>query len=336
MCSATTVRSVCFVALRSQVVVSGRVRLNDLSATDGLQLSSSIYGICRAPAQNCVLLVDSTRSDSRVLRVSLAKKRVDQCLIRVPHTDADVSDVQLLPGGTHIALALYKGGIKNEYSHIVRLFAESQLIGWSVTHEFCFETTSCSINVFYTSRLCVSRNLLLCAAPVLSRRLVALKVTRDSKLVQTGAVQFDSAPSDLCAFTVGNDQLVAIAHADRTVHLWRHVETAAAARRTFTLEKCSRVSADTTCRCLISSAAGLLLLPDYPVNTMRLCRIDGTHLDAPFPLSQLKPPLNLWCACAIGLNVLLYDRESESLVTLKTRGSNAKHSVAGSRVAPLV
>ena len=311
MCSATTVRSVCPVALLSQVVLSGRVRVSDLSATDGLQLSACIIGMCTAPAQNCVLLVDANwfGSEGRVLRVSLAEKRVEQCLIRVPHTDAHVSDVQLLPGGTHIALALYRNGKENGYSHIVRLFAESQLNAWPVAHEFCLDTTSPG-NIIYSPQLCVSRNLLLCTAPVHSR-LVALEVTRDSKLVQTGAVQFNSAPTALCAFTACNDQLVATAHADRTVRLWCHVETAAAARCTFALEECSRVSVDTTCFRLISSAAGLLLQPESEQpTTARLYRTDGTRLDAPLLQPQLGQ-LKLLCGCADGLNVLAYDRESE-------------------------
>ena len=258
-----------------------------------------------------------------MLRVSLAEKRVEQCLIRVPHTDAIVSDVQLLPGGTQIALALYRGGMLYDYSHIVRLFTESQLNAWRFAHEFCFDTTSSSKQADLP-RLCVSRNLLLCAARGLSRRLVALKVTRDSKLVQTGAVQFDLAPSDLCAFTAGNEQLVVTAHADRTVRLWRHVETAAATRRTFALEECDHVSADTTCLHLISSAAGLLLQPDDPDMAMRLCRTNGTRLDAPLPQPQLGK-LRILCGCAVGLNVFAYDKMSESLVTLETRGSDAEH-----------
>ena len=313
-------RSVCPVALRSQVVLSGRVRLSDLSATDGLQLSGPISGMCTAPAPNCVLLVDinNSGSEGRVLRVSLAEKRVEQCLIRVPHTDSIVTDVQLLSGGTHIALALFRKGKANGYSHIVRLFAESQLNAWRVAHEFCFDTTSNYIN----PRLCVSRNLLLCAAPVLSRRLVALEVTHDSKLVQTGAVQFDS---DMCAFTAGNDQLVATAHADRTVRLWHHVEAAAAARSTFALEECSRVSADTTFGLIISSAEGLLLHPkSYFDKSMRLCRTDGTRLDVLQPQPQLGQ-LRIKCGCAVGLNVLAYDEDSKSLVTFETRGSDAEH-----------
>ena len=258
-----------------------------------------------------------------MLLVSLAEKRVEQCLIRIPITDAEVSDVQLLPGGTHIALALFKKGKEN--SHIVRLFAESQWLfakAWRVAHEFCFDTTSSSNTVYYP-QLCVSRNLLLCTAPVLSRHLVALEVTPDSKLEQTGAVQFDSAPSALCAFTAGNEQLVATAHADSTVRLWRQVETAAAAGRTFALEECSRVSADTAFWRLISSAVGILLQPEYPDKIMSLCRTDGTRLDAPLLQPQLGE-LDLWCGCAVGLNVFAYDKESESLVTLETRGSDAE------------
>ena len=260
-----------------------------------------------------------------MLRVSLAEKRVEQCLIRVPITDAYVTDVQLLPGGTHIVLALFRKGKKNVYSHIVRLFAESQWLfakAWRVAHEFCFDTISG--NSVYSPRLCVSRNLLLCAATFFSCRLVALEVTRDSKLVQTGVVYFDSAPSALCAFTAGNEQLVATAHADRTVHLWRQVKTATAAGRTFALEECSRVSADTTFRCLISSAAGLLLQPEYPDKIMSLCRTDGTRLDAPLLQPQLGE-LRIRCACAVGSNVLAFDFESESLVTLETCGSDAEH-----------
>ena len=169
--------------------------------------------------RRCELVLEWRPSAARVAR----KERVEQCIIRVPHTDARVSDVLLLNGGTHIALALCRK--ENLDSHIVCLFAESQLNAWRVAHEFCFDTTPG--NIVYLPRLCVSRNLLLCVTPIYSRRLVALEVTRDSKLVQTRAVQFDSAPSDLCAFTAGNEQLVATAHADRTVRLWRHVKTAA-------------------------------------------------------------------------------------------------------------
>lgn len=185
--------------------------------------------MCAAPEANCVLLADS--SLGIVVRVALAEKSVVECLFRAPQTEGTLSGLGVLSGGAHIALAVYKrdsGGFSN---CVLLLARESN--AWRVAHELRFDTTPLFPNYF--PRLCVSWNLLLCAVLRFSCRLVALQ-NDDSQLLQRGHVIFDSPISAMCAFTSGNEHLVATAHVDRTVRLSCHVATAAAAEDTIALE----------------------------------------------------------------------------------------------------
>lgn len=283
-----------------------------------MQFSGDIRGLCAAPQADCVLLAGSQvpGNDWQMVRVSLAEKRVVESICRASHTDATVSDVRVL-SAAHIALALYKQE-KGSIAHSVRLLVRQSNNTWRVAHELRFDSTSG--DKVYSPRLCIFRDLLLCAARYPSIRLVALEVTNDSHLQQIGCLKFDSPLLDLGAFVSasGDQQLVATAHADCTVRLLRHVEAiAAAARSTFALEECSRVITNTKFNRIISTAVGLLLQPVSPEKTVRLCRINGTHLEEPIPQPQLGS-LDIWCGCSAGRNVFIYDRESKSLLTIDT------------------
>lgn len=305
-------------------LATARIGVSELQASrgraDGIQLSGNISGMCIALEPNCVLLADagSSQSEGKVVRVSLAEKRVVECLVRVNHTDANLSDVKAMSDGVHVAIALCKEEWKDasrevQYAHTVRLLARKWHT-WRVVHELLFDTTSGDSVSF--PRLCVSQNLLLCIAPSLSVQLTALEVTGHSKLRQKATAIFDSPPRDLCAFVSGAQQnLVATAHENCTVCVWRHVEAAATSESAFSLEKCFSISSSNTkFVTVIRAAAGLLLQPEGPDKTARFCRTDGTYLEEPLPQPQLGR-LSIWCGCPVGRAVLLYDKGSESLIT---------------------
>lgn len=301
-----------------RLVVSARVGIGELQ-TSGQQLSERIVAMCAAPEVNCVLLVDKGALGSdcwRVLRVSLADKRVAQCLCcGSPRTDGLPTDVRLLPSGLHIALALTKSGSVAK-THNVRLLAR-QAESWSPVHELSFDNT---LGGSELSRFCVSRNLLLCIARHPSRLLVALQVTNESKLTPTCQVSFESIPSALCAFTSGSEYLVAIAHEDCTVRLYCHTQRIDPAGGAFSLEERSRVNTTAKISGIISIPAGLLLIPgmQLPDKTVRLCRSNGKHLEQPLEQPQLGI-LDIHCGCSIARIALLYEAGFKMLVALESR-----------------
>lgn len=307
-------------------------------------MSENIFGMCSATEPDCILLIaqEQTYEDVvkfalgrrktnawQVVRVSLVDKRVVECLFRTPYIEADehYSDVQLLSGGAQIALAYRKGNIGSLQHILLLLTLQSNWwnfsSSWSIAHQLCFDAGP----YFTEPRLCASRNLLLYAAPRHSCRLVALQVTHDSKLQHFGEVNFDAPRWALCAFTSGDEHLVATAHEDCTVRLWRHVEAADAAGGTFALEECSRMSADTKFETTISTAAGLILQPVAPDRTVRLCRIDGTHLHEPLPQPQIGS-LRIACGCPVGRSALVFDSQSKSLLTLDTVQQNKECDIS--------
>lgn len=226
--------------------------------------------------------------------------------------------MRLLPGGMHIALALYEVKDGNNFKHFVRLLSRESNNKWRVAHELYFDTTA----VMTASRLCTSRNLLICAALRHSRRLMALQVTHGSRLRIIGEQNFDSPLWALCGFTSGSEHLVATAHEDRTVRLSRHIEPTAAAGWAFALVECFRFSADTTFRSIINCATALLLQPDSHDQTVLFCRINGTRLDEPIPQTQLGS-LNVRCGCLVGPINFIYDWESKSLLTFDSLHENS-------------
>lgn len=314
---------------------SARVRITELQ-TPSVQLSEYISGMCAAPEKNCVLLADAGDSNGRkggLVRVSLAEKRAAQCLYLVPdsHTDEEhLSDVRMLPDGAHIALAFWKPEKTDKgdgYAHFVRLLARQsywswwswrlmQADTWSVVDEKRFDSTFSNNTPVY-SRLCISRNLIICTARRPSRFLVGIQVTHDSHLKVTSNVEFDSPIRAVCAFTSGTEHLVVTTHEDCSVRLWRHIEATAGTEDTFKFEECEpAVRTNMTFESVIKTSEGLLLQPDNPKDKIaRFCRIRGTRLEEPIPQPQLGR-INIRCGCSVELSDLIYDRESSSLLTL--------------------
>lgn len=295
----------------------------------GEQLSLRIISMCVMPEANCVLaLWRELYGRPRVVRVSLAEKLMAFSLYSQPGDErmAHLSDIAMLPDGVHIAIAIHKPKFqeqkasgffarmkgdrvikRNEFYSVRLLSLESDT--WRFSHKLRFEVVS-DFN-FIDPRICVSQNLLLCAAFHPSRRLVALQVTVDSKLQKIGEMRFDSAPSALCAFISGTEHLVATAHKDCTVRIWKHLEAAAAG---FSLKECSRVTADTMFKTIVRTASGLLLQPEND-KTVRLCRLDSARLVELIPQPQLGS-ISIECGCTVGRSTLVYDNISESLLSL--------------------
>jgi len=232
-------------------------KLEATAAAAGVQLSHLIVGLCAAPEPHCVLLADcKPNEDSLVVRVSLEKQCVEQCLTRV--TDGIVT--ALSPTATAATLALLIAKLEgNQIRRFLRLLTRESDT-WRTAHDATTHTTA-DWNPF--NGLCTSRGLLLCAALSVSRRLVALAVTSDSQLRPAGEKEFDSMIYGLCAFASSGEQLVATTHFDRTVRLWRHL-AAAAQSAALALEQCCRVTAD-------REVFRLLLLESCSIRGFSLC-----------------------------------------------------------------
>lgn len=119
--TATVLCGVYFVMI---IIIFGFVYSSQLGTRDCANWCQRTAGISRQSRRHSViwkhqwnvhsartqLLADagSSQSEGKVVRVSLAEKRVVECLVRVNHTDANLSDVKAMSDGVHVAIALCK------------------------------------------------------------------------------------------------------------------------------------------------------------------------------------------------------------------------------------
>lgn len=252
-----------------------------------------------------------------VVRVSLETYCFEQCVTRVPRVDGNVTGVQLLQktlsNTPDIALTIFNDSRTDSHRHSVRLLTrESNAYTWSVTYETELDFSERSI---YSNSICVSCGFLLCAAHWYSRRLVALEVTRDSKLRPAGAFEFDSEINGLCEFKSGGEQLVATTHEDSTLRVWRH-QLQAAAETDIELVECCRVTTGNFVCNIVSAYAGLLVASNG-TGPMRLCIVTGSHVEAPVPQPQLGNA-GIKCWCRAHDEIVAYDRNTKSLLLLSS------------------
>lgn len=323
--------------IQKSLEVKARIRVDQLKAssveTDDVKLSPNINGMYTASEQNCVLLADS--GAGVVLRVSLTKECIEEYIIR--RVD-NMSGVLLLPGdGERIAILISKPTnvrtnigehLSNlfrrrrlEWQHSVRLLTRKSNT-WQYTYDIFFDDTD---NICNYNGLCISRGILLCAAFQYSRRLVAFEVTSDSKLCLVGTLKFDSETNGLCAFPSKGEHLLATTHKDRTVRVWRHLETSPY-KGVFALQECCRIIADRAVHNIIYANEGLFVSSLDPASVM-LCKLNGSLINAIFPQQQLNKA-RILCWCSVQDNIVAYDREGKWLITFPKVDSkeNPKHT----------
>ena len=294
--------------------VTDRIGVRQLRTTVGVQLSGWIAGVCAAPEPNCVLVADW--SARLVVRMSLATQCLDECITRVSESDGRVTAVQLLPGAAvriALILSLNVGTAGTGLCrHSVRLLAR-QSHTWNDAHDAIFDNTE--ENMWGCNGLCVSHGLLLCAVLQLSRRLVAMEVTSDSKLRAAGTLQFDSVIKGICAFASSGEQLVATTHADNTVRLWRHLATATNSGA-IALQQCCSVVSEIWVIQIVCADTGLLVSNGGDI--VQLCKVDGLSIGKPIAQPQLENA-NILCWCRVQNTVVAFDLKSASLLTIGTK-----------------